>query len=281
MEVRLITATYARLTMKRTLFLIFLILVSVAIAFAQNTGVKKKRPLPDQFGRVVISNFSEKAGLAPVVFDHWFHRSRFTCRLCHVDLAFGMKAGTTGIRAADNMRGFYCGTCHNGKMAFEDRKVFKACADKYSGDDVPICERCHSLGKNVKKEHDFDSFAARLPKEGFGNGIDWEKAEEQGLIKPINFIEGVSIRRPSLTIQKDFLLEPKVTGMPEIVFSHKKHSVWNGCELCHPEIFVGVKKGQTKYSMPEIIEGKYCGVCHIAVAFPLIDCQRCHVKAVQ
>jgi c(7)-type cytochrome triheme protein len=48
-----------------------------------------------------------------------------------------------------------------------------------------------------------------------------------------------------------------------------------------PEIFVGVKKGATKYSMVEIFEGKYCGVCHVNVAFPLIDCQRCHTKPVQ
>ena len=69
--------------------------------------------------------------------------------------------------------------------------------------------------------------------------------------------------------------------MPAIIFSHKKHTVWNGCELCHPEIFVGVKKGATKYSMVEIFDGKYCGVCHTNVAFPLLDCQRCHTEPVQ
>ncbi|WP_243688424.1 hypothetical protein [Geotalea toluenoxydans] len=28
--------------------------------------------------------------------------------------------------------------------------------------------------------------------------------------------------------------------------------------------------------MAEINEGKYCGLCHTTVAFPLQDCQRCH-----
>src|SRR5574342_706567 len=65
----------------------------------------------------------------------------------------------------------------------------------------------------------------------------------------------------------DFALSPKVESMPEIVFSHAKHTVWNGCELCHPEIFVGVKRGMTKYTMVDIFEGKYCGVCHVNVAF--------------
>src|SRR5208337_111507 len=37
---------------------------------------------PQEYGRVVIKNYSERAGLAPVVFNHWLHRARFTCRLC-------------------------------------------------------------------------------------------------------------------------------------------------------------------------------------------------------
>jgi c(7)-type cytochrome triheme protein len=265
--------------MKKAFSMMLVIFVCAGITFAQ-TGVKKKRPLPNEYGRVVIGNYSQNAGLAPVVFDHWLHRSRYTCRLCHVDIGFGMKAGSTGIKAADNTKGFYCGTCHNGRMISDNRKVFESCSTKYTREDSARCDRCHSQGKNVKREHDFDSLAQRLPKERFGNGINWEKAEEDGLVKPIDFIEGVSIKKPSLTIQKDFSLGTKVKGMPEIIFSHKKHTVWNGCEVCHPEIFVGVKKGATQYSMVEIFEGKYCGACHVTVAFPLTDCQRCHTKPV-
>jgi c(7)-type cytochrome triheme protein len=111
--------------------------------------------------------------------------------------------------------------------------------------------------------------------------VDWEKAEEDGSVKPLDFLEGVSIRRPSMPAQKDFALSPKLEGMPEIIFSHAKHTRWNGCELCHPDIFVGVKRGMTKYSMADIFAGRYCGVCHVNVAFPMTDCRRCHVKAVQ
>ncbi len=266
--------------MKKLFFMIVLSLVFVGLALAQS-GVKKRRPLPYEYGRVVINNYSVKAYLAPVVFDHWLHRSNFTCRLCHVDIAFAMKAGETGIRAEDNMKGYYCGSCHNGRMQWRDRKVFEACSKEYGHKDINRCERCHSLGKDVKKEYDFNKFAENLPKERFGNGINWEKAEADGLIKPIGFLPGISVKRPPLKIQKDFSLDPKVQGMPQIIFSHKKHIVWNGCELCHPEIFAGVKKGLTKYSMPEIFEGKYCGVCHGKVAFPLLDCQRCHSKPVE
>jgi c(7)-type cytochrome triheme protein len=266
--------------MKRSLLIVLLVFAVAGVVIAQ-TGVKKKRPLPSEYGRVVLNNYSEKAGLSPVAFDHWLHRSKFTCRLCHVDIAFAMKAGSTAIKASDNMNGYYCGTCHNGTMLSQGKRVFESCSKKILPDDTKKCERCHSLGKNVKPEYDFAKFTERFPKERFGNGIDWEKAEADGYIKLVDFLEGVSIKRPNLAAQKDFSLSAKVEGIPDIVFSHKKHTAWNGCELCHPEIFIGVKKGTTKYSMVEIFDGKYCGVCHSTVAFPLLDCQRCHTKPVQ
>jgi c(7)-type cytochrome triheme protein len=149
-----------------------------------------------------------------------------------------------------------------------------------SYDDEMRCVRCHSLGKNVASDYDFFRFSQPLPKERFGNGIDWEKAEQLGLIKPASFLDSVTFPRKSLTVQKDFALNAKVEGMPDIIFSHRKHTVWNGCELCHPDIFVGVKRGASHYSMVEISEGKSCGACHTTVAFPLTDCQRCHSKPV-
>jgi c(7)-type cytochrome triheme protein len=266
--------------MKKLSFLLLFILVCAGVVLAQD-GTKKRRPLPFEYGRVIINNYSEKAGIAPVVFEHWLHRSKFTCRLCHVDVAFAMKADGTDITASDNMKGYYCGTCHNDKMVFDDKTVFAACSTRAAPADFRRCERCHSYKKNIKMENDFSKLAQRLPRERFGNGINWEKAESDGLIRPVDFLEGVSIKRPDLTVQKDFTLSTKVEGMPNIIFSHKKHTAWNGCELCHPDIFIGVKKGLTKYSMVDIFQGKYCGVCHISVAFPLYDCQRCHTEKVQ
>jgi c(7)-type cytochrome triheme protein len=255
------------------------LIILAGLALGQ-TGVKKKRALPHEFGNVVINNYSEKAGMAPVEFNHWLHRGMYTCRLCHVDIAFGMKAGSSNIKAADNRKGFYCGVCHNGKMTVNGKVIFASCLPAYSQEDAKRCERCHSVGRNVIAEYDFYAFTKKFPRERFGNGIDWEAVEADRAVKLIDFIEGVSIRRKPMVVQKDFALVPKVQGMADIIFSHEKHTKWCGCELCHPEIFVGVKKGMTTYSMAEIYEGKYCGVCHVKVAFPLLDCQRCHTKAV-
>jgi c(7)-type cytochrome triheme protein len=165
-------------------------------------------------------------------------------------------------------------------MLYNDKPIFASCLLTYTQEDAKRCERCHAVGRNVIPEFDFYAFTKKFPKERFGNGIDWEKAESEGLLKLSDAIEGVSIKRKPMAGQKDFTLTSKVAGMPDIIFSHTKHTVWNGCEVCHPEIFVGVKKGMTKYSMAEIYEGKYCGACHVKVAFPLLDCQRCHTKPV-
>jgi c(7)-type cytochrome triheme protein len=229
---------------------------------------------PQEYGMVIIANQSERAGLAPVVFDHWLHRSQFTCRLCHVDIGFAMQAGATNITAATNRQGFYCGACHNGKLRYNGRAVFASCSEgaplKNAG-----CERCHSQNKKVLKVNDFNAFANKMPKKAFGNGIDWEAAEARGFIDPIDFLEGFSTHRPSIKAQKDFSIEPNVSWVSDVIFSHKKHAAWNGCEVCHPDIFP-IKKGATRYTMFEIDSGEYCGVCHDKVAFPLLACERCH-----
>ncbi|HEY5973101.1 MAG TPA: c(7)-type cytochrome triheme domain-containing protein [Geobacteraceae bacterium] len=275
--------------MKKFVIMVVVLLGCAGLAFSQG-GVKKKRVLPYEYGNVLIDNYASKAGLNPVVFEHWVHRSKFTCRLCHVDIGFAMKAGETKIKAADNMKGYFCGACHNGKLAVPGKggTIFAACSSQFGKDDMKRCGRCHSVDKNAternarreQREQEFRRFAEKMPRERFGNEINWEQAEVKGLVKLTDFLEGVSMKRAALADQKDFSIGSKVEGVPDITFSHKKHTVWNGCEVCHPDIFIGVKRGTDKYSMVELFDGKYCGVCHDKVAFPQTDCQRCHTKPV-
>jgi c(7)-type cytochrome triheme protein len=267
--------------MNRLPISMLIMVVAASVAAGEPGSARRRRPQPSEYGRVVIANHSEAARLAPVVFDHWLHRAKYTCRLCHVDIGFGMKAGATDVRAADNMAGQFCGACHNGRtQSAGGKRIFESCGKTLPAEGRGTCIRCHSLGKEVRPENDFAAFTRNFPRERFGNGIDWEKAEEQKLIHPADFLEGVSIRRTPLTAQKDFALAAKLEGMPDIVFSHAKHTVWNGCELCHPQIFA-LKRGATRTSMVQIFEGNFCGTCHATVAFPLLDCQRCHTLPVQ
>jgi c(7)-type cytochrome triheme protein len=264
---------------------ISILLLAVVYPCLAQTGGRQKRPLPYEYGRVVIDNYSEQAGLAPVVFEHWIHRTKFTCRVCHLDLGFAMKAGETGITASDNAGGYYCGTCHDGKRVFaEGKTAFQACSKVVTEEDRKRCDRCHSWGKEVKSDFDFFAFAALLPRGRLGNGIDWMAAEELGLVKPASSLDGVfgpfapyGLPEPPA----DFALHPPVTGLPNIIFSHEKHAAWNGCALCHLDIFTGRARELIQYTTVENFHARLCGVCHTNVAFPRADCQRCHSEPAQ
>lgn len=58
------------------------------------------------------------------IFPHWVHRLQFKCYACH-DSVFVMKAGANPITMDAIQRGEYCGTCHNGKTAFQ--ATFNTC----------------------------------------------------------------------------------------------------------------------------------------------------------
>lgn len=81
-----------------------------------------------EYGDVVINNYSDAAGMRPVVFPHWFHRVRFRCKVCHGDLGFKFKAGGNEITMVKIIDGQYCGACHNGQLAWA----------------VENCNLCHS-----------------------------------------------------------------------------------------------------------------------------------------
>lgn len=262
--------------------LLFVLTVMAYMGMASAWGVMYANgTAPHKYGDVAIRQVSPgPGGSAPVVFSHWIHRGRYTCRLCHTDLGFEMRGGSTAIRGAEIRRGKYCGACHNGVMKYEGKPIFAACTDDPAEKYVVRCGRCHGA-KDADRKAAFDLFARKMPKERHGNGIDWGKAEEKGLINPVDSLESIPVKRTDMKVEKDFALDAKLEGIAEIIFSHGKHTVWNGCEICHPDIFVGVKKGTTKYSMIEISGGMYCGACHGKVAFPATDCQKCHLKPVQ
>jgi c(7)-type cytochrome triheme protein len=227
---------------------------------------------PSDYGKVILDTYTT-AGPGAVVFDHWLHRSKFTCRLCHVDIGFAMKAKATGIRASSNRQGFHCGACHDGKRIIDGKTVFASCSDQTNDKQ---CVRCHSLGKQGVREYEYKGYTARFPKSGYG--VNWEAAENDRLIRPIDSLEGISVKRRPMQSREDFAIKAGYSWVHPITFSHEKHSIWNGCELCHPEIFPTAKKGTVTYSMFSNIEGRHCGACHGKVAFPLNNCSGCHPR---
>ena len=81
-----------------------------------------------EYGDVVINNYSDAAGMRPVVFPHWFHRIRYRCKVCHADLGFKFKAGGNEINMVKVIDGQFCGACHNGEVAWN----------------IENCNMCHS-----------------------------------------------------------------------------------------------------------------------------------------
>lgn len=85
-------------------------------------------PAQAEYADVVLNRLSEKSGMRPVVFPHWFHRIRFRCKVCHGELGFKMRAGANVVQMNDIINGKFCGMCHNGQVAWS--------ADR--------CDLCHS-----------------------------------------------------------------------------------------------------------------------------------------
>jgi len=231
------------------------------------------------YGRIVLSNFTSEGGMPPVQFDHWRHRALYTCRVCHVDVGFAMAAGETKVSATTNQNGFHCGACHNGRSTYGGGKlIFAACGSPAEQNEAR-CHRCHTIGDSAQRRRDFEAFAAGLPRMGSGGEVDWQAAQEHWQIKPRDVVEGASISRRSIRMDRNVTIASQ-GWMTDVLFSHQKHAVWNGCEVCHPDIYPHTE-APVRRTMLEITEGESCGACHGKVAFSLEHCERCHVKPVQ
>ena len=218
---------------------------------------------PEEYGDVIIDRLSGDKKIMPVIFSHWVHRAKYTCRVCHIELDFSMKAGDTGVMCNNGTSaGKFCTVCHDGKTSF---------APKDS--EGRNCDRCHNANASPNRTK-FEEMKAKLPKSGFGDGIDWSKALADGLIKPKRSLKDENFQ--SMVIDKNLSLQAEMAGIPPAVFPHKIHAEWNDCDMCHPDIF-NIKKKTTKhFSMGRILNKEFCGVCHLRIAFPLDDCKRCH-----
>jgi c(7)-type cytochrome triheme protein len=251
--------------------LLALVLVSACEVYSRSL------PTPGEYGKVILKDSSGDQ-IASVRFDHWLHRAFYTCRLCHVDIGFAMEANGTEVGPEANAKGLYCGACHNGSRLHNGKRIFRSCAVGIQPEERAECSRCHRSTAPGGGELTYSSFAKGLPKYQATGLVDWEEAESRGFVRPIDLLPGVSVRRPAMASQKDFSIVSRNSWMPDIIFSHEKHAGWNGCEVCHPDVFPSVKRGAFKYSMFQISEGLYCGLCHDRVAFPLLLCERCHAK---
>lgn len=248
--------------MKKTFCLFALaafLLCGAGLLYGQQYWDFPPLPPPHKYGDILISQNSGKSGVKAVYFSHWSHRAKYSCRVCHYELEFSFAVNQTDITEKENQAGFYCGACHNG--------------DKLFGHTEEHCDKCHT-GKLVSDRDRFVEIARFLPRSQFGNHIDWSRAVMNKRMTPV-----YSIFKPDekpLGFRKKLTLEAEWTFVPPAYFSHEVHARWLDCANCHPDIFNIKKKTTRHFSMKYILEKKFCGVCHLKIAFPLNNCTRCH-----
>jgi len=108
--------------------------------------------------------------------------------------------------------------------------------------------------------------------------VDWAKAINEGLVKPMETLPGRPVRLKPEDREKfdgKILIRSKMKFMPDVIFPHAPHNVWLKCSICHEKIF-RKKAGGNNISMAGIWKGQWCGRCHDRVAFPTRNCFKCH-----
>jgi len=81
-----------------------------------------------EYADVILNKRSEREGVRPVIFSHWFHRIRYRCKVCHGELGFEMRAGANDVTMKEIIDGKFCGMCHDGRVAWSTER----------------CDLCHS-----------------------------------------------------------------------------------------------------------------------------------------
>lgn len=102
--------------------------------------------------------------------------------------------------------------------------------------------------------------------------VDWVKTFEEGKLVARSNRLGTEEKE---TFDLD-VIRTNTGDMPNVVFSHAKHSTQMDCKSCHDGLFEE-KANTTEIKMADILTGDKCGVCHGKVAFPPTNnCMRCH-----
>ena len=249
--------------MRRTVLValsLTLVLAAFGLASAQSPGEKwfdfpADLP-PDEYGNILIDRISTANNVKPVSFSHWKHRLRYTCRVCHFELGFEFKTNATEITEKLSGMGYYCGACHDGVTAFAHSES--------------NCNKCHNgdLDYNSKKIKDVLN---ALPGGPYGNNIDWVKSYSR--LKPAY---SMFYSEQPLRFSRELSLEAELSNIPPAIFPHKPHVRELDCSNCHPQPFNIKKKTTEHFTMDYILDGQFCGACHMTVAFPVRDCAKCH-----
>lgn len=205
-----------------------------------------------------------------VKFSHVAHTQWLSCDSCHPAIFPLDRDAPRPVITMNKIRaGQYCGACH-GRVAFG---VDNACTRCHQG--APERAEWKPEGPPrapIEQVAGWDAASKLLPSHaGFP---DWSKALNDGVVAPRAGLDESAENQPVLPLDVPFMASGNAAF--KVVFSHKAHTEWLGCNNCHVGIFQ-MKRGATPITMEKINAGEYCGVCHGKVAFAVnTGCARCH-----
>ena len=239
------------------------------------------------FGTFPLGRYEEKMlekNMDLPVFPHWIHRMWFKCKACHERL-FIMERGSNDITMKKIDNGNLCGACHNGKMAFSPKNNCERCHQRNSSEksmelvkfkdpkSVPFKEY-RTIAEKLKIKWNAKAIEKDgLPMDKFDR-IDFARLQlKDKLIIPRNYITHLE----NETIKENIIVfKTKSDFQPNVSFSHTIHTHLLDCQSCHPRLFT-VVLGANKVLMKDMAkDGTFCAYCHTDIAFPLLDCLRCH-----
>jgi c(7)-type cytochrome triheme protein len=90
---------------------------------------------------------------------------------------------------------------------------------------------------------------------------------------------GLLVAVPAAAEYGDVVLDRNSTkeGMRAVVFPHWFHRIRYRCKVCHSELGFKMRAGANLVQMNDIINGKFCGMCHNGqVAWAPDRCDLCH-----
>lgn len=69
----------------------------------------------------------------------------------------------------------------------------------------------------------------------------------------------------------------EAAGVRPVVFPHWFHRIRFRCKVCHAELGFKMRAGANDILMTDIIDGKFCGMCHNdRIAWGPANCDICH-----
>jgi len=84
---------------------------------------------------------------------------------------------------------------------------------------------------------------------------------------------------PVLAEYGDVILNKRAekNGQRPVVFPHWFHRIRYQCKVCHSELGFVMRAGGNDVLMSDIIDGKFCGMCHNgSIAWGVEQCDLCH-----